>query len=293
MSAEVTAVLAFCEGPHDVAFVRRVLRQSVGFERVEWRFSEFPAPFNSLFKASMNRHAARDLSLDMAHKFYLPDHVLQRGDHIALLFNAGGKTKWEQIREFLGEYSDLLDQARVFPGDARSVVTRSLVLFLHDADSDGAETIRDAVRQQFSKLGDRDWMTVEWEVDASNGVAATAQDIGSYVWCGEDGLGTLEDLLIPIHRVSDAERTGKAEQCLDQLFEWETDHQDAKRRIAERARRHKGVITLLGQRKKPGMSQHVVIGQTQTMKDADFIGDSRVAAFASFMTRFLDLGVSA
>jgi hypothetical protein len=76
MIGEVTALLAFCEGPHDVAFVRRVLRHNLGFEKVEWRFSEFPAPFNSLFKSSMNRHAARDLSLDMAHKFYLPDHVL-------------------------------------------------------------------------------------------------------------------------------------------------------------------------------------------------------------------------
>jgi hypothetical protein len=293
MNGEVTALLAFCEGPHDVAFVRRVLRYGLGFEKVEWTFSEFPAPFNSLFKASMNRHAARDLSLDMAHKFYLPDHVLQRGDHVALLFNAGGKTKWKQTGGFLGEYFDLLDQAQVFPGDAKSVVTRSLVLFLHDADSDGAEKIRDGIKVEFSKLGDRDWMTAEWEVDANDDVAATTLDIGSYVWCGEDGLGTLEDLLIPIHRVSDAGRTGKAEQCLDQLFEWKVDHQDTMQQIAERARRHKGVITLLGQREKPGMSQHVVIGQTQTMKDADFIGDSRVAAFAGFMTRFLDLGVSA
>lgn len=190
MNGEVTALLAFCEGPHDVAFVRRVLRHNLGFEKVEWRFSEFPAV-------------------------------------------------------------------------------------------------------EFSKLGDRDWMTVEWEVDANDGVAATTLDIGSYVWCGEDGLGTLEDLLIRIHRVSDAGRTGIAERCLDQLFEWKVDHQDMRQRIAERARRHKGVITLLGQREKPGMSQHVVIGQTQTMKDADFIGDSRVAAFAGFMTKFLNLGVSA
>jgi len=292
MNGEVTALLAFCEGPHDVAFVRRVLRCSLGFRRVEWPFSEFPAPFNSLFKASMNRHAASDLSLDMAHKFYLPDHVLRRDDRIALLFNSGGKTKWEQTQGFLSKYFDLLDAARIFPEDARSVVTRSLVLFLHDADSEGAETIRGEIKRRFSKIGERDWMTADWDVDA-DGVAATTLDIGSYVWCGDDGLGTLEDILISIHRISDVERTDQAEQCLDALFEWETHHHETVRRIAERARRHKGVITLLGQREKPGMSQSVMIGQTQTMKDADFIGDERVAAFAGFMTRFLDLGVPA
>jgi len=89
MTRDVTALLAFCEGSHDVAFVRRVLRSCLNFEKVDWRFSEFPSPLNSLFKANVNRHAAQDLSLDMAHKFYLPDHVLRRDirSHLSGLSN--------------------------------------------------------------------------------------------------------------------------------------------------------------------------------------------------------------
>ena len=293
MTRDVTALLAFCEGSHDVAFVRRVLRSCLNFEKVDWRFSEFPSPLNSLFKANVNRHAAQDLSLDMAHKFYLPDHVLRRDDRVVLLFNSGGKTKWNQTRNFLGEYLDLLDQAQTFPGDAGTVVAKSLVLFLYDADSDGPEQIRNQLKLQFSNIGERSWLASGWKPDPDNAVAATASDIASYVWCGDDGVGTLEDLLIPIHRLSDAKRAGEAERCLDGLFQWETGHDIAIRRIAERARRSKAVITLLGQREKPGMSQHVMIGQTQTMKEGDFVSDGRVTAFAGFVARFLGLEVSA
>jgi len=47
-----------------------VVRNVVG------NFSEYPAPFNQLFKTSMENHAAPDMSLDMAHKFFLPDKIL-------------------------------------------------------------------------------------------------------------------------------------------------------------------------------------------------------------------------
>lgn len=76
MTREVNALLVFCEGPRDAAFARRVFKHCLGFTKVEWKCSEYPTPFNSLFRASVEKHAARYLSLDMAHKFFLLDYVL-------------------------------------------------------------------------------------------------------------------------------------------------------------------------------------------------------------------------
>jgi len=292
MTRDVTALLAFCDGPHDVAFVRRVLRSCLKFQKVEWRFSDFPAPFNSLFKRNVERHAAADLSLDMAHKFYLPDHVLQRDDRVALLFNAGGNNRVEKVAALLVDYLPLLQQARTFPDDAEAVVSRSVVLFVLDADWHGAGQVRAGLAKDFAQIDGAPFLAEPWQVHADDASAAIAADIGAYVWRGENELGTLEDILMPIHRTSDAARVGQAENCIDSLFEWETEHVDTAKRIAERSRRQKALITLLGQRDKPGGSQNGIIGQTKTMHDADLNADQRVQAFAAFVAEFLDLEVA-
>lgn len=94
--SEVKALLVFCEGSHDIAFVQQVLKLCLGFHFVKWKFSEYPSPFNSLFKKSVQDHAAGDLSLDMAHKFFLPDSVLQKSEHLVLLFNSGDSSfEWK------------------------------------------------------------------------------------------------------------------------------------------------------------------------------------------------------
>ncbi len=73
---KINTLLVFCEGPHDVAFCRLVFKFCFEINKISWKFSEYPSPFNQLFKASMEKHAAQDMSLDMAHKFFLPDRTL-------------------------------------------------------------------------------------------------------------------------------------------------------------------------------------------------------------------------
>lgn len=62
MNQGVKVLLVFCEGPHDVAFVSQVIKIFFDFKRVTWKFSEFPAPFNELFRVSVEKHAAQDLT---------------------------------------------------------------------------------------------------------------------------------------------------------------------------------------------------------------------------------------
>lgn len=290
MTSEVTALLTFCEGAHDVAFVRRVLRSCLGFRQVNWRFSQFPSPFNSLFKRNVERHAGQDLSLDMAHKFYLPDQVLCCDQHVALLFNAGGNNRVEKVATFLADYLPLLEQARTFPDDAESIVSTSRCLFLLDADCQSLDQVRDRLTKDFAQINGKPFLIDPWQAHLGDRGAATAATIGCYIWRGEDELGTLEDLLIPICRATDAERVRQAEECIDGLFRWETEHDDEARRIAERARRQKALITLLGQGEKPGGSQQVIIHQAkETMKEACFAEDQRVRSFADFIADFLGL----
>lgn len=104
--AEADALFVFCEGPHDIAFVVQVLRHVFGFMPAQNddgnapTFSQYPAPLNNLFQTNVIKHAQRDLSLDMAHKFFLPDMILQHGSRYVLLFHAGGKDNHLPVQTF-------------------------------------------------------------------------------------------------------------------------------------------------------------------------------------------------
>lgn len=60
MTREVTALLVFCEGKHEVAFMHRLLRKCLGFGDVRTSFSEYPSPFNQIFKENVERHMRSD-----------------------------------------------------------------------------------------------------------------------------------------------------------------------------------------------------------------------------------------
>jgi len=294
MTREVSALLVFCEGPHDVAFVRRVLKHCLGFTRVEWKFSEFPAPLNSLFRTSVEKHAARDLSLDMAHKFFLPDRVLQREDIVALVFNSGGKAKRETTVNFLEDFLEFFEQTSVFPDQADAVVTQARFLFLYDADTEGVEQIREDVKATFGSIDDKSRLIDDWQIDADDPAGAVSADKTKalYVWSGEGGQGTLEDILMPVLHASEPELVADAEKRIEALFDWETDHEDPARSVAERARKHKATITLAGQREKPGMSMSVILDQTQILRDDVLAADVRVASFVRYLASFIGVGVT-
>ncbi len=91
---------------------------------------------------------------------------------------------------------------------------------------------------------------------------------------------------MPVLRACDAQQCSKAECCVDELFSWGGENLDP---IAERARRHKAIITLLGQREKPGFSQSVIIDQASVFDPVALLADAGVASFARFLWDFLDM----
>ena len=290
MTTDVSALLVFCEGPHDVAFVRLILKNIFGFKVVNWKFSEFPAPFNQFFSTTLTQHAAEDLNLDMAHKFFLPDSVMQKNDQLILLFNSGGSSKVEEVKVLLTNILPLLERAKVFTGGATSIVTESRFLFLYDADEKGAAKIQEEFIQNFSIIDDKTWINADVNSASDNPMATTIDPHkGVYIWGASEEEGTLEDLLIPLLQQSDKELMNKAEEAVNGMFVWDTQAEEKKHAVAEAAKRFKAIITLAGQRKKPGSSMNIVIDQarlvsTQTLKES-----KAVIAFIHFIGNFAQL----
>jgi hypothetical protein len=292
--SEVKAILVFCEGSHDIAFVQKVLTLCLGFKKRRWKFSEYPSPFNLLFKMSVQDHASGDLRLEIAHDFFLPNSVLQKAEHLVLLFNCGGSSKKDKVKSLLKQFLDLLESmnegilnSEVFFYDTQSVVKEVKYLFLYDADCSGTTALFKKIKKDFEVIDkETQWSFNDLNVE-DNPFGAIADDKAAYVWGENEKTGTLEDILLPMFEHDQKVIFDKASQFVDTSFKWEIEAPKLKEKIAEIANRKKAIITCIGQGKKPGFSVNVIIDQAKLIKDDTFLQNSSVKSFADFINKFM------
>jgi hypothetical protein len=127
-----------------------------------------------------------------------------------------------------------------------------------------------------------------WIADEANLHAACAGDKAVYIWGGSQQCGTLEDFLFPMFAKNQPERIEKAASAVDRIFRWDTDSDNFATAVAEAAKRKKSIITVAGQREKPGMSMNVILDQADLIKKASFLADGNVVRFANFLDKFMN-----
>lgn len=290
MTESLKALLVFCEGPHDVAYLRMILQQLLDFEIVSRPFKELPSPFHHLFKVSVATHAARELSLDMAHKFFLPDTILRKNSQFILLFNSGGNTQYDKVRKLLTDYLAIIPEARTFAEEANEIVESFKYLFLYDADSVGINRILEQVNREFSVINEHTFLDAEWS-SLSSHFGRVAGDKAVYVWGERAEQGTLEDILYPMFSFDQPSLLSQAESAIDAMFTWDVDNQDIVQAVSEISKRKKSILTVIGQKKKPGSSMNVIIDQSKLLKKDTLRNNGPTQDFVRFVSEFIGLAV--
>ncbi len=293
-SKPVKALFLFCEGPHDVEFVGKVLKHCLSFSKAEWKFSEYPAPLNKFFRKSVETHAAQDMTRNMAYKFFLPDRVYVKDNLVVFLFNSGGKTQTNKVSELLSNTLDLLEEDAkrhiydpVTKQESEYYIDEVKYLFLYDADDWGLEkTARECV-SWFGIIDDEIWLEDNWQFDESYPYAATCNNKALCVLGETPDRGTLEDWLHPLFIQKNSELLEKAESAIDGMFEWNPASDSLEHTVSMTAKRKKSIMTFAGQRKKPGSSMSVILGQASMFSNNDFKENDYVKPFASFIDGFI------
>ncbi|MCT6699296.1 DUF3226 domain-containing protein [Rheinheimera sp. 4Y26] len=283
---EKDILVLFCEGPHDSAFVKLVFSRLLAFKNENIKLSEMPYPFGKLFKNIINSHAADDFSLSMAHKFFLPDTVMSKENHYVFIFNSGGKDEYEKIKQFIRRLVPLVNVANVFYDDATSITSSIKYLFLYDADIQTVEQIATKLRQELSDISDGNFMSSDW-ADSGYISGRVIEDKSLYVWGNEQNVGTLEDLLIPMLQSNYPEKVSQADQHLSEVFQWDTENNSPQRAVAEKAKKQKAIITVMGQRDKPGSSLNVVLGQSNLFTEQVLLTSEPTKKFVEFVKEFV------
>ncbi|MDM8535489.1 hypothetical protein QUF70_01910 [Desulfobacterales bacterium HSG17] len=292
---DVKALFIFCEGPHDVAFCRLIFKYCFNIKTVKWKFSKYPSPLSQIFKQNMKNHAAQDMSLDMAHKFFLPDKTLadEKENQIVLLFNSGGKTKPENPKLFLANYLSLIDEAGTLPDDIdniEKVINDTKYLFIYDADHEAAPTVFQNCKNSFSHIEDTHFIKENFIPLSENHLFVITENKAVYIWRNSDTKkGTLEDILIPLFSSHSKEKLDNAEKYVDESFEWEINHDQEIMKYASIAKRNKAIISSAGQGRKPGRPMSAMIDDNIFAAKKDFQENKSVQDFADFICNFAGL----
>jgi hypothetical protein len=286
----IDALFLFCEGPHDVSFCYLVMKYFFGMQIVEDKFSSYPSPLHKLLPQNLKRHAAGDMSLDMAHKFFLPDRTVAKDNDYVLIFNMGGKSKVDNPKQFLSSFLPLYENKETFSKDAECIVHDVRYLFVYDADHESAEKIFHDFINNFNKINNISFVKNQLNPSPENPGAAVSADKGVYVLGDPNtGKGTLEDIFMPIYNGKQTDWCAKADSFVENTFSFHAGQGNSKQEIAARAKKAKAVITAAGQGEKPGRPMAAIIQDDVLGSKENFLASEPVRKFADFINEFASI----
>ncbi len=195
MSTTSQLITTFCEGPHDVAFINRILK-CIGYKSYDaCKIGELPIPFNQLILQEAKKSNIENLNLIELRRGFLPSKVMVKDNNFIFLYSIGGDSK-KEIREKM--LQDLLSFVPS-PGEISSIPenTELSVVYLFDADQKGVQKRIEELNNEISN-GFNNKISSEFKTNASFQTLASIK-LGVFVFTGDDNnQGTLEDILIPL-----------------------------------------------------------------------------------------------
>lgn len=278
--------LMFCEGPHDAAFLNRLLKKQLGFAREDLKLSELPYPIVNVLQQSFKTRAAEDLRLDMAKKFFLPDYLVARETVLVLVFNYGGSNRRANMLPFLDNVFALL-QAPDFAGQKMPAYAYTIFA---DADAIGLDRARANISTDLAAVGGSMWLSGTWDDYKTTKAAMQSTVFGpaaAYIWKKwTDDSGTLEDIVLEC-LAGDAGVQATLE-FLDKRFSWAPPAGASPDQVcATSVKRLKAAFCVEGQREKPGMSLSVVLDQSELLQPAALRQSAAVQDCLQFLRDWL------
>lgn len=272
MQTQIITIL--CEGPHDVAFLTKILKTTgfVSHERVT--LDEYPVPFNSFLINSTIKVNVSELNLQEVRQVLLPSNVLKFENTYLFLYSMGSISKVCNNQEILKSLLAFVSKEGEIPRLPQE--TKLGIVYFIDADNDGVtanlKKLNDGLMSIFNKV----IFQVHNEIVHIDGV-----QLGNFIFTGDDGeTGNLEDILIPLMKEGN-------EKIFEDAFDFLTYHSNN----LENQRDYdlgKGTIGTVGQLQKSGMANAVIIGQTNYITQEKVGKSEKCQEINHFFSRYVE-----
>lgn len=281
MATQIITIL--CEGPHDVAFIARILK-GIGFKSNETtKIGKYPKPFDQLIVTEASKTNIEQLNLTEVRRNLLPTSCLKRDDTYIFLYSLEGDGKKDPRMRILKELRSFITEEGEY--ERLPIDTDLSILYFFDADEKGiASRLEDINSEIMEALPE-----IQEPPFKSNGDSFMVSKLKTGAFIFSDNAsdkGKLEDILIPLMRLGNEESFDAALHFLtsqydeDRLFKLRlkidantaivTESRSEKARDKEKYDEKKSLVGAVGQLQRSGKSNVVCIS------DCDFISLDKI-----------------
>lgn len=293
-------ILALCEGPHDVAFICKILKTNGFVSNENMKIGKFPPPMGDLMVQEVAKGNIEELNLQQVRQNLLPLNTLYRGDNFVFLYSMGGDGKKEGRKHLLKSISSFV----VEPGESskgrETEDTAFSIVYFFDADNKGVIARLSEVIAEIKTVV----TTIPNTAFHTNGTYGTFEGIklGSYIFTGVDNdKGKLEDILVPLMQSGNDDIFNNANIYLQDHFTEErtlplklsiADGVVVENRSAKNGDKDfdtkKSIIGIAGQLQRSGKPNTAYISDTDYLTLIKINGSQKCQEIITFFNNFMN-----
>lgn len=192
-------VIAFCEGPHDVAFITRILKCAC-YESYNVKIKEYPSPLNEIFERALKNMEFAELKIDQVSSKLLPRKILKKEEQVVLLYALGGNRQFDRAQSLLEVFNDTSPALSKSGSDELGVIgafqdLKISYIFINDADEDINKELQNLNIFLRNFLKDPNFALKHNTI-----ISHQVFKYGAYFFSANGKSGTLENLLLEIMR---------------------------------------------------------------------------------------------
>lgn len=194
-------VIALCEGPHDTAFLYRVLRNKC-YKNFNKSIENLPFVVKRFIKNGYSKiEKLESLKLNSLKNYNIPNKILYKEDKLVLLYAMGGDTDNISQSRRLSLINDYLSTLKT-PSDDKELNINSIdsfsmeeneysFLFFYDADDDASKQIQ-KINNYLVELGIKETIEHNKFINLEN------HKYGCFIFSEDGSTGTLENIMFKL-----------------------------------------------------------------------------------------------
>lgn len=278
--------IALCEGPHDTAFLYRILKTRC-FKRFGDELDNLPKVVGEFIIKNNKMAEYSKLKIGRLHNEFVPS-ILYKNENLILLYAMGGDKKTEErlvvLRHFFNniesEVKDNSNYGKSFISTDKQEHVYYNFLFFYDADADKNAKIK-MINDDLKK------MDIEEELNHNKIIEKNGYSIGAYIFSNKDDTGALEDILFELMKKDNEQIFDEAENYYKKYLNKDNHMKDIsrtkrlvtecidgvpkdKRKDRKQEDEKKSIICIAGQLQKKGKSNTVII------EDSDYLNLEKI-----------------
>lgn len=254
MKTEIIIIL--CEGPHDVAFLYRILSANGIKSNGKLMIKEFPKPINDLLKTEVTKTNVDDINIHEVRDVLLPYKTMNRDNNFFLLYSMGGDSQIISRQKLLAEISSFIPKENEISSLPEN--TNLSIIYFLDSDKNG-------ISNRIEKLNDEIYevLSIKPFVNHKEIFKFNRLKLGAFIITGADNEnGKLEDILLPIMTLENEVIFDNAKSFIDINFDID--------RLVKKFDNAKSLIGIVGQLQISGASNSVCIDKS------DYISEDKI-----------------